>query len=137
MLGFKISGNLTGFGKTALGQYGHLAKKTDARSVADHISNVLKREVLHISVSTKKILSIGWCTGGAQSYIQEAIKLGLDAYISGEISESTVHYARENNIHYFAAGHHATERYGVKALSEHLGSKFPIECEFIDLYSPA
>ena len=60
----------------------------------------------------------------------------VDAYLSGEISEQTVHIAREAGIHYFAAGHHATERYGVQALGEHLAAHFGLEHEFIDIANP-
>ena len=61
---------------------------------------------------------MAWCTGGAQGLIDQAADLGFDAYVTGEVSESTVHVARERGIHFFAAGHHATERFGVQALGE-------------------
>ena len=79
---------------------------------------------------------MGWCTGAAQSYIDAAVEKGLDAFISGEISEQTVHVARECGIHYFAAGHHATERYGVRALGQHLAEHFAIDHRFIDIDNP-
>ncbi|MCG7869527.1 MAG: Nif3-like dinuclear metal center hexameric protein, partial [Candidatus Thiodiazotropha taylori] len=62
--------------------------------------------------------------------------LGLDAYISGEVSEPTVHLARELDIHYFAAGHHATERYGVEALGRHLAEHHQLEWRFCDIENP-
>ncbi|KZZ11541.1 hypothetical protein A3750_19555 [Oleiphilus sp. HI0079] len=68
--------------------------------------------------------------------IEKAVDLGVDAYISGEISEPTVHIARETGVVYFSAGHHATERYGVKALGEHLASQFDIEFVFADIDNP-
>jgi putative NIF3 family GTP cyclohydrolase 1 type 2 len=80
---------------------------------------------------------IGWCTGGAQGYFEEAIALGVDAFISGEISEQTVHLARENGVAYLACGHHATERYGVAALAAHLAENCGIDCQFVDLDNPA
>jgi putative NIF3 family GTP cyclohydrolase 1 type 2 len=83
-----------------------------------------------------RIRRVGWCTGAAQSYLDEAAALGLDAFISGEISEQTVHSAREQGIHYLAAGHHATERYGVQALGEHLVSQFGMSHQFIDVDNP-
>jgi putative NIF3 family GTP cyclohydrolase 1 type 2 len=98
---------------------------------------MLGREALHIDAPGAVIKRIGWCTGGAQGMIEQAVELGLDAYVSGEISESTVHIARENGIHYFAAGHHATERYGAKALAAHLQQELDITCEFVDIDSPA
>jgi len=100
-----------------------------------HLAQQLQREPMHIAVD-KPITTIAWCTGAAQSYIYEAIALGADAFISGEISENTTHIAKENNIHYFAAGHHATERYGVKALGEYLDNHLDINVEFIDCHNP-
>ncbi|MET0064322.1 MAG: Nif3-like dinuclear metal center hexameric protein, partial [Candidatus Thiodiazotropha endolucinida] len=72
----------------------------------------------------------------AQGSIEEAAEQGLDAYISGEISEQTVHLARELGIHYYAAGHHATERYGVQALGRHLAERFSLEYRFVDVENP-
>lgn len=83
------------------------------------------------------IRRVGLCTGGGQGYIDLAAEQGLDAFISGEISEKTVHVARECGLHFFAAGHHATERYGVKALGEWLASEHGFAVEFIDIDSPA
>jgi putative NIF3 family GTP cyclohydrolase 1 type 2 len=91
---------------------------------------------LHIPGPQPLIKTLGWCTGAAQSYIEAAARLGLDAFISGEISEQTVHVARECGIHYFAAGHHATERYGATALGEHLADQFGIRHQFIDIDNP-
>jgi putative NIF3 family GTP cyclohydrolase 1 type 2 len=84
----------------------------------------------------ERIAKVAWCTGAAQSYIEQAVSLGVDAFISGEISEQTVHVAREMGIHYYSAGHHATERYGVKALGEHLVNHFSIAHQFIDIENP-
>jgi len=79
---------------------------------------------------------VAWCTGAAQSFFEDAIALGVDAYISGEISEQTVHAARESGVVYLAAGHHATERYGVRALGEHLAGRFGLRHEFVDIPNP-
>ncbi len=110
-----------------------------ALSVADlsaRIGAALGRQPQCIAGGPQAIRSVGWCTGAAQSYLEEAARRGLDAFISGEISEPTVHIAREYGIHYFAAGHHATERYGVQALGEHLAAKFAIEHTFVDIDNP-
>ena len=64
------------------------------------------------------------------------IALGADVFISGEISEQTTHQAVESGVAYIAAGHHATERYGVQALGEHLAEKFDLQHEFIDIKNP-
>ncbi|RLV60115.1 Nif3-like dinuclear metal center hexameric protein [Parashewanella curva] len=98
--------------------------------------NALGRESLHIGDEKQSIQSIAWCTGGAQDYIDIAAQLGVDAYISGEVSERTFHSAIEQGIHYFSAGHHATERYGIQALGEHLGKQFGLSHQFIDIPNP-
>lgn len=84
-----------------------------------------------------EISKVALCTGGGQSFIDAAADAGADLFISGEISEQTVHVAREREIHYLAAGHHATERFGVKALGEKLAQNFKLDVEFIDIDSPA
>lgn len=118
--------------------HGELEEACDAESFRRHISQKLDREALHVSSSSNKaIQKVAWCTGGGQSYIDAAHDLGVDAFISGEISEQTTHSARELDLHYFAAGHHATERYGVKSLGEHLSQVTGIKCEFVDIPNPA
>lgn len=82
------------------------------------------------------IRTIGICTGGGQGYIDLAAAKGLDAFITGEVSEQTIHSAREQSIHFFAAGHHATERYGVQALGEWLAQTYKLEVEFKDIDNP-
>jgi putative NIF3 family GTP cyclohydrolase 1 type 2 len=85
----------------------------------------------------RPIKRIAWCTGGAQSYIDKAAAAGVDAYLSGEVSEPTILAARELGVHYIAAGHHATERYGVQALAETLSDQFGLYHRFIDIDNPA
>lgn len=116
---------------------GELAAKMTAVEFALHIEQKLGRKPLHLpDAADKPIQSIGWCTGGAQHYIENAAEMGLDAFISGEVSEQTFHQAKELDIHYFAAGHHATESYGVQALADHLSNKYAIQAEFIDIHNP-
>ncbi len=116
---------------------GHLAAESDATQFAEHISTKLQRQCLHIAASSnKKIKTIAWCTGGGQDYIELAAEQGIDAFISGEVSEKTTHIAREMDIHFYAAGHHATERYGVKALAEHIKTELGINAYFIDIDNP-
>lgn len=107
-----------------------------ADELGQRLSRSLQREALHIAAAGETIRQIGWCTGAAHGLIEEAAALGLDAYISGEIAEATVHAARELNIHYFAAGHHATERLGVQSLGRHLAEAFSLEYRFVDIENP-
>ncbi len=116
---------------------GQLPAPMTAAELSQHVAGRLGREVLHIPGGPAQIRSIGWCTGAAQGFIDQAAAQGLDAYLSGEISEQTTHTAREAEIHYFAAGHHATERYGVRALGEYLAQQFGIKHGFVDIDNPA
>jgi dinuclear metal center YbgI/SA1388 family protein len=135
-LGFRRSGCFGHDGGLQLAQYGTLSQPLDAPALAAHIEARLGRTPLHIAGQAAKIERVGWCTGAAQTYIEAAVEQGVDAFISGEISEQTVHVARECGIHYFAAGHHATERYGVAALGDQLAGHFQISHQFIDIDNP-
>ena len=136
LLGFEVDGRISGTGDPALAMCGCLAEPQSVPELADHLRQKLEREPLVIQAHDRPITTIGWCTGAAQDYIQQAAELGLDAFLSGEISEQTVHLARELGINYFAAGHHATERYGVLALGEHLAQQFDLQHQFIDIDNP-
>lgn len=131
-MGWQIEGDLEG----TVGLVGLTDGQETGHSLREKLSEALDYDVLHIGEELDDIERIAWCTGGAQGYIQQAIDEGVDAYISGEISEPTVHLALESGVHYFAAGHHATERGGVRALGEHLSHQFDIDVQFIDLPIP-
>jgi len=135
-LGFECVGTFGDDGGLELACHGKPSQAIGGPALAGHLQIVLNRAPLHIPGPQELIRTIGWCTGAAQSYIDAAVAQGLDAFISGEISEQTVHVVRECGIHYFAAGHHATERFGVRALGEHLAGHFGIDHEFIDINNP-
>lgn len=98
----------------------------------------LGRAVLHCGDNApKQIRRVAWCTGGGQGFIDSAATFGVDAFISGEVSEQTIHTAREMGIHFYAAGHHATERGGIKALGEWLAQYHGFDVTFIDIPNPA
>jgi len=118
-----------------VGLIGSLPEPMHPRDFARRVQEVLGREPLLIEGS-EKIRRVGWCTGGGQGYIDRAIAAGVDLYISGEASEQTFHSARENDISFIAAGHHATERYGVQALGDYLARRFALEHVFIDCPNP-
>ncbi|VAX11951.1 GTP cyclohydrolase 1 type 2 homolog YbgI [hydrothermal vent metagenome] len=122
--------------KAAVGLQGQLAEPQSADSFAARIESVLGRQPLYFAPNARLIKTIAWCSGGAQSYIEDAADAGVDAYLSGEVSEQTFHLARERDIHFFAVGHHASERYGVQALAKHLTQKFDFKSEFIDILNP-
>lgn len=135
LLGLEIEGPLDESDRSK-GLRGRLPAPLSGDALKDHVAAVLGREPLHIAAGPPLVRRIGWCTGAAQGFIETAIEAGLDAYISGEISEPTVHAAREGGIHYLAAGHHATERYGVQALGGHLAERLGLDWTFIDIPNP-
>ena len=107
-----------------------------AQCIADALAASLGRPPLLVGDGQRTVQRVAWCTGGAQGYFEQAILAGADLYVSGEISEQTVHLARESGVPYIAAGHHATERYGAQAIATHLVDALGLEAEFIDLDNP-
>ena len=136
LMGWQVIGGLEPDAKYPVGNLGKTAKPATLDELGQNIEAQLKRPPLLISGGSQPIHTIAWCTGAAQSMIDKALEAGADAFVSGEISESTVHFARENGIHYISAGHHATERYGVQALADWLAQKAGIKHEFVDIDSP-
>jgi len=108
-------------------------------SLAKRVAEKLGRDplVIESSKGNKSISHLMICTGGAQDYLNKAYMYGADVYLSGEISERTTHEARELGVHYIAAGHHATERYGVQALGEKISRELDLEVCFFDDHNPA
>ncbi|MGR6981398.1 Nif3-like dinuclear metal center hexameric protein [Testudinibacter sp. P27/CKL/0425] len=122
--------------------YGELKTPLSSDEFAQRLENVLQRKPLHCGGgiygnAKAKIRTVGLCTGGGQDYLDLAAAQGLDAFISGEISERTTHSAREQGIHFFAAGHHATERCGIQKLGEWLQQHYGLEVLFKDIENPA
>lgn len=134
-LDITVEGPLDPGNPKLIGLIGSLAEPTSARDFARRVHEALGREPLLID-SERLVSRVGWCTGGGQGYIDDAIAAGVDLFLSGEASEQTVHSARENGISFIAAGHHATERYGVQALGDYLARRFAVEHVFIDCPNP-
>lgn len=127
----------TGFtGESNIIAFGALTQPIKLFEFAAKIEAALLRSPLVIGNSQQIVHKVAWCTGAAQGYMDTVIQLGVDVFISGEISEQTTHQSKESGVSYISAGHHVTERYGVQALGEHLAKKFNIEHEFIDIYNP-
>jgi dinuclear metal center YbgI/SA1388 family protein len=136
VLGLVSTGELMKQNNQVMGLIADLPAPESGEQMAARIAQALGRNPQHIAAADKPIRRVAWCTGAAQQYIEHAARAGADAYISGEISEQTVHSAQEYGMHYFAAGHHATERYGVKALGDMLARRFGIQHSFIDIDNP-
>jgi dinuclear metal center YbgI/SA1388 family protein len=124
------------FADQEIGMVGGLPAPRRLEAFAADVKNHLGREPLVIGDPSIEIRKIAWCTGAAQAYFEDAIQLRPDAYITGEISEQQVHLARESGVAFLAAGHHATEKYGIQALGAHLAARFGLEHDFIDIHNP-
>ncbi|WP_306670844.1 MULTISPECIES: Nif3-like dinuclear metal center hexameric protein [unclassified Endozoicomonas] len=136
LLCWKTEGGMEPGKNRSVGNWGAPVAPVSLEALGEQIEEKLGRKPLLISGGDHEIKTLAWCTGAAQRMIDLALDLKVDAFVSGEISESTVHFARENGIHYISAGHHATERYGVRALGEWLQEKQAIEHTFVDIDSP-
>ena len=137
-LGWKVEGCLDGELGEGLLWSGRLVTPQSVSALAQQVGVILEREPLVVEAPSREpIERIAWCTGGAQDMITAAYEAGAQVFISGEISERTTHLVREMGIHYLAAGHHATERYGVQAMGEWLASEFGVEHRFVDIDNPA
>lgn len=124
------------FGEQDIACYGELAQAQTLAQLATHIAHTLQRTPQVIGDTQRIMRRAAWCTGAAQGYFEEAVALGVDVFLTGEISEQNVHVAQETGVAFIAAGHHATERYGVQALGAHLTAQFGVEHRFFDMDNP-
>ncbi|KMT64800.1 Nif3-like dinuclear metal center hexameric protein [Catenovulum maritimum] len=137
MLGIDKMVGLEANNPTSVAVRGEFNGAKKLSEIAQLVEDKLGRKPLVESGGDFEVKTVAWCTGGGQSYIELAAEQGIDLFISGEVSEQTIHVAREMGIHFIAAGHHATERYGVKALGEYIAAHTHIDVEFIDIDNPA
>ncbi|HEX5338826.1 MAG TPA: Nif3-like dinuclear metal center hexameric protein [Gallionella sp.] len=133
LLGFVEHGR---FGDQNIAWLGSLAQPRTLTQLTQQIAHGLQRTPQVIGDATRSIKKVAWCSGGAQGYFDAAIAQGVDAYITGEISEQNFHLANESGVAFIAAGHHATERLGIQALGAHLANRFGLEQRFIDQANP-
>ena len=125
------------FAEQDIGFYGRPASGLQtAAAIAQTLHQVLGRHTLLVGDGEREVRRIAWCSGGAQGYFEQAIATGADLFVSGEISEQTTHLARESGIPYIAAGHHATERYGIQALAKHLETNLGLTCPYVEVDNP-
>lgn len=133
LMGWSVDGR---FAEQDVGFLGAPAQRETAGAIQRQLAARLAREPLLVGEARREVRRIAWCTGGAQGYFEQAIAAGVDLYVSGEISEHTVHLARESGVPYIAAGHHATERYGVQALGAHLAERFGLQWCYVEIDNP-
>ena len=128
-LGFVEKGR---FGEQDIAMHGVLAQPQTLQQLARHIQLTLQHEPQVIGHANPSIERVAWCSGAAQGYFEQAVALGVDVFLTGEISEQNVHVAQESGVAFIAAGHHATERFGIQTLGEHLADRFGLEHRFFD-----
>lgn len=133
LAGWQIEGR---FAEQDIGFHGRPGPVQSATAIAGHLHRVLGRLPLLVGNGDREVKRIAWCTGGAQGYFEQAISAGADLFVSGEISEQTTHLARESGVPYIAAGHHATERYGVQAVARRVEEVFGIQCSYVEVDNP-
>jgi dinuclear metal center YbgI/SA1388 family protein len=109
---------------------------TAASAFFAKVENIVGRKATIFPYGPEKIIHVGVISGGAQKEISQAVNAGLDVYITGEVSEHIMHYAKEEKIHFISAGHYATERFGIRALGEHLAQQHGLKVSFIDIPNP-
>lgn len=123
-------------GEQMLVMHGRLEKEMSLESFGHFVTRVLGRAPLIVGEVERTVRRVAWCTGAAQDALEQAVELGVDVFVTGEVSERTVHLARESGVAFVAAGHHATERYGVQALGEHLASRFDLMHRYVEIDNP-
>jgi dinuclear metal center YbgI/SA1388 family protein len=136
VLGFEQPRPLPSVTPTGIVYMSEVSHALSQTALATIIEKALHRTPLVVGDIRRAIKCVAWCTGGGQSFIEQAALAGADAFITGEASEQTVHIAREMGIHFFSAGHHATERYGIRALGQHIQQQHDVECLFLDIDNP-
>lgn len=122
--------------RNPIGNIGYLKNPMSPEDFKTFVSERLKFDAIHLPADKTSIQKVGFCTGGAQDYIHKASAQDCDAYISGEVSERTFYEAKELDVHYYACGHHATERYGVQRLAKAISEQFDIEYSYFELNNP-
>ncbi|MDG0855953.1 Nif3-like dinuclear metal center hexameric protein [Roseateles puraquae] len=124
------------FGEQDLGFTGALPA-TDLATLTEQVQTALGRAVTAVPGDGRPLRRVAWCSGGAQGYFEAAIAAGADVFLTGEISEPQAHYARETGVAFIAAGHHATERYGVQGVGAQVAQDLGLRWQFIDIDNPA
>ncbi|MFG6468604.1 Nif3-like dinuclear metal center hexameric protein [Roseateles sp. BYS87W] len=124
------------FGEQNLGSLASV-DPTDLSMVSQQLQATLGRTVTVVPGDGRVVRRVAWCTGGAQGYFEAAIAAGADVFVTGEISEPQAHYARETGVAFIAAGHHATERYGVQGVGAQVAQDLGLTWQFIDIPNPA
>lgn len=119
-----------------VGWWGRFDEPVPAEVFRERAAAWYETEPLAFMSGPEVVRTVGLVSGGAQSLVNEALGLRLDAFMTGEVSEFNFHVAREEGIHFLALGHHASERVGPRCLARHLQTSFDLDARFIDVPNP-
>jgi dinuclear metal center YbgI/SA1388 family protein len=120
----------------AIGVVGRADEGIAADDLFARIRSQISSEALIFDTGPPHVYSVGIVSGAGSSSIAEAVALGLDAVVTGEPAEHAMADAREGSLHFVAAGHYATETFGVRRLGELVAEQFGVTHEFIDVPNP-
>jgi dinuclear metal center YbgI/SA1388 family protein len=115
-----------------IGWHGRVAQPMDVETLVRQVETELDAPVRAVAGGPERIDRVGVVTGGGTSMLEEAVALGLDAFVTGEGSHHSYFDAMELGIHLLFGGHYATETFGVKALGAHLAERFGLTWYFVD-----
>jgi dinuclear metal center YbgI/SA1388 family protein len=135
-MGLHLAGSFAEHGGKDLGYLGEFPTALSPEQFIDRITKEIGKPVHSFMYGRPRIKKVGICSGGAPEGVQDLIELGYDAYLTGEARETTDILCKEETIHFVAAGHHQTERFGPRALAKHLSQKLGLEMEFVDIPNP-
>ncbi|MBL8026646.1 MAG: Nif3-like dinuclear metal center hexameric protein [Fibrobacteres bacterium] len=121
---------------TDLGWQGKLSAPLSVEKFTQLLEAVCGGKVDRYGDGKSEISTVAIVSGGASDCANEAAVRGVDAYVTGEVCESVVRFSEEEGLHFFAAGHYATERFGIKALGEWISAEFGLEVIYLDLPVP-
>jgi dinuclear metal center YbgI/SA1388 family protein len=107
-----------------------------AAELVARVHGATGREPLAFTDGPDPLQTIGIVSGAGADHLEEAIDEGLDAFVTGEPAERSMARAREAGVHFLAAGHYATETFGVRALGERLAERFGVRHVFVDVPNP-
>jgi dinuclear metal center YbgI/SA1388 family protein len=130
-LGVDVKGWWGEFHGVPIGVHGTLAITREALTA--RLDDLLGGRVRLLAGGPEQLKRVGVLTGAGGSMINEAIRAGLDGLVTGEGAHHTYFDALEGGINVYYGGHYATETWGLKALGDHLTSKFGLATHFIDL----
>lgn len=116
-----------------IGVRGAFTEPLSTAECLSRIATITGQTPRHLEGGPARIHTVAICSGGAADLVEEAIATGCDLFLSGEVAEYSPALAREGRIHVVGAGHHATERFGVRALGTALTGRFGIEASFVDI----